>query len=56
MQFNRLPKAIHTAERVLPELDADCMKAKSVQNIDVSFVQKPQEIMKNSWGIKWSKS
>jgi len=38
MQFIRLPKAIDIAERELPELVADRMNMKSVQNINISFV------------------
>ena len=56
MQCIRLPKAIDIAERVLPELFADWMNTKSVQNIDISFVQKLQVIMAMLWGIKWLKS
>jgi hypothetical protein len=40
MQFIRLPKLIEVAERELPELVADWMNMKSVQNINISFVQK----------------
>jgi len=40
MQSIRLPKAIDIAERVLPELVADRVYTKTVQNIDISFVQK----------------
>jgi len=40
MQFIRLPKAIDIAERELPELVADWMNMKSVQNINISFVLK----------------
>jgi len=42
MQFIRLPKAIDIAERVLPELVEDWMNTKSVQNINISCVQKLQ--------------
>ena len=56
MQFIRLPKAIDIAERVLPELVADWMNTKSVQNIDSSFVQKLQVNMLISWVIKLSKN
>jgi len=56
MQFIRLPKAMDIAERVLPELVADWMNTKSVQKIDISFVQKLQVNMLISWVIKWSKS
>jgi hypothetical protein len=40
MQFIRLPKLIDIAERELPELVADWINMKSVQNINISFVQK----------------
>ena len=40
MQFIRLPKLIDIAERELPELVADWMNMKSVQNINISFVLK----------------
>jgi len=56
MQFIRLPKAIDIAERVLPELVVDWMNTKSVQNINISFVQKLQVNMLISGVIKWSKS
>jgi len=56
MQLIRLPKAIDIAERVLPELVADWMNAKSVQNIDIPFVQKLQVNMLISRVIKWLKS
>ena len=47
--------AIDTAERVLPELVADSMNTKSVQNIDISFVQKLQVNILILWVIKWLK-
>jgi len=56
MQFIRLPKAIDIAERVLPELVADWMNTKSMQNINDSFVQKLQVNMQISWVIKWLNS
>jgi hypothetical protein len=56
MQFIRLPKAIDIAERVLPELVADWINTKSVQNVNISFVQKLEAKMLISWVIKWSKS
>jgi len=56
MQFIRLPKKIDIAERVLPELVENWMNTKSVQNIDIGFVQKFQVNMLMSWVIKWSKS
>jgi len=56
MQFIRLPKAIDIAERVLPELVADWINTKSVQNIDISFVQRLQVSMLISLVFKWSKS
>jgi len=56
MQFIRLLKAIDIAERVLPEQVADWMNTKSVQNIDISFVQKLQVNMLISWVIKWLNS
>jgi hypothetical protein len=40
MQFIRLPKLIDIAERELPELVADLMSMKSVQNIKSRLVQK----------------
>jgi hypothetical protein len=40
MQFIRLPKLIDIAERELPELVANWMNMKSVENINISFVQK----------------
>jgi len=55
MQFIRLPKAIDIAGRVLPELVADWMNTKSVQNSAISFVQKVQVNMLISWVIRWSK-
>jgi len=55
MQFIRLRMAIDTAERVLPELVADSMNTKSVQNIDISFVQKLQVNILILWVIKWLK-
>jgi len=56
MQFIRLPKVIHIAERVLPELVADWMNFKSVQNINISFIQNLQVNMQILWVIQWSKS
>ena len=55
MQFIRLPKGIDMAERVLPELVGDWMNSKSVQNIDIGFVQKLQVNILIWWVIKWSK-
>jgi hypothetical protein len=52
MQFIRLPKAIDIAVRVLPELVADWMSTKSVQNIDISFVQMLPVNMLISWVLK----
>jgi hypothetical protein len=40
MQFIRLPKLIDIAERELPELVADWINMKSVQNINIGFAQK----------------
>jgi hypothetical protein len=40
MQLIRLPKLIDIAERELPELVADWMNMKTVQNISNSFGQK----------------
>jgi len=40
MQFIRLPKRIDIADRELAELVADWMNTKSVQNINVHFIQK----------------
>jgi hypothetical protein len=40
MPFIRLPKLIDIAERESPELVADWMNMKSVQNINISYVQK----------------
>jgi len=56
MQIIRLPEVINIAERVLPELVADWMNTKSVQNIDISFVQKLHVNKLIWWVIKWSKS
>ena len=56
MQFIRLPKEIDIAERVLPELVADWMNIKSVQNIDIRFIQRLQVNMLILWVIKWLKS
>jgi len=39
MQFIRLPELINIAEKELPELVEDWMNTKSVQNINISFVQ-----------------
>jgi len=55
MQFIRLPKLIDIAERELPELVADWMNMKSVQNINISFVLKLRVNMLISWDIEWSK-
>jgi len=52
MQFNRLPKAMDITERVLPELVADWMNTKSVQNIDISFLRKLQVTLLISWVLK----
>jgi broad specificity polyphosphatase/5'/3'-nucleotidase SurE len=56
MQFVRLQKAIDIAERVLPELVADWIHSKSVQNININIVQKLSVNMLILWVIKWSKS
>jgi len=56
MQFIGLPRVIDIAERVLPEVVADWMNTKSVQNINISVVQKIQVDMLITWVIKWSKS
>jgi hypothetical protein len=56
MQFIRLPQAIDITERVLPELVADSMNTNSVQNIDISFVQKLKLNILIAWVIKWSNS
>jgi hypothetical protein len=40
MQSISLPQLIDIAERELPELVADWLNWKSVQNINISFVQK----------------
>jgi hypothetical protein len=40
MQFIRLPKLIHNAERELPELVPDRIHMKTMQNIKISFIQK----------------
>jgi hypothetical protein len=53
MQFFRLPKTTDIAERVLPELVVNWMNTKSVQNIDISFVQILQVTMLTSCVIKW---
>jgi len=55
MQFIGLPKAIDIAERVLPELVADCINTKRVQNINISVIQTLQVNLLTSWVIKWSK-
>jgi len=56
MQFIRLPTRIDIAERVMPELVADWLNSKSVQSIDISFIQKLQLNLLISWVIKWSTS
>jgi len=56
MQFIRLPKVIYIAERVLPELVGDWMNTESVQNIDISFVQKFRVNILISWVVEWSNS
>ena len=56
MQFIRLPKVIDIAERLLPELVADWMNTKSVQNFYISSILKLQVTMSISWVVKWSKS
>jgi hypothetical protein len=40
MQFIRLPKLVDIAERELAELVVNWMHMKSVQNINIGFVQK----------------
>jgi len=55
MQLIRLPKTIHTAERVLPELVADWMNSKSVQNINNSFIKKLKVNRLMSCNIQQSK-
>jgi len=42
MQIIRPPKQIDIAERVLPELVADWMNTRSMQNFNISCVQKLQ--------------
>jgi len=54
MKFIRMPKAIYIAERVLPELLADWMNTKSVQNINITFVQKLRVNILICLFIKWS--
>jgi len=39
MQFIRLPKMIDVPVRELPELVVDWMNMKSVQNINIGFIQ-----------------
>jgi len=56
MQFIRLPKLINIAERELPELVADWMNTKSVQNINMSFSRKLWVIILISWVIECSTS
>ena len=56
MQFIRLPNAINIAERVLQQPVADWMNTKSVQNIDISFVQKLKVNILISWVMMWLKS
>jgi hypothetical protein len=51
----RLPKARNIAERVLPELVADWMNTKTVQNIDGCFLQKLQVKIVISWVVNWLK-
>jgi hypothetical protein len=40
MYFIRLPKLIQDAERELPELVPDRTNMKTMQNINISFIQK----------------
>jgi hypothetical protein len=56
MQFIRLLELIYLAERILPEQVADWITTKSVQNIDISFVQKHQVNIPRSGVIEWSNS
>jgi len=42
MQFIRLPKPIDITETKLPELVADLMSSRSVQNINIISIQKLQ--------------
>jgi len=56
MQFSRLRKAIDIAQRVWPELVLDWMNTKSVQNVNISLVEKLQVNKLISWVIKWFKS
>jgi len=56
MWFIRLPKPIDIAESILPELGADWMNTKSVQNIATGFVRKVWINILISWVIEWSKS
>jgi len=56
MQFIRLPKLIDIAETKLPELVVDWINTKSVQNINISFVQQLWLNMLLSWVIESSTS
>jgi len=56
MQFIRLPKAINSAKRVLPELVLDWIDTRIVQIIGIRFTQKLRVNIQISWGIKGSKS
>jgi len=52
MQFIRLSKLIEIAERELPELDADWMNTKSLQNYNISFVKTLWVNMLITWVIE----
>jgi len=56
MQFIRLVKTIDIAERVLPELVADCADTKSMQRINIIVVLHLWEHMVVSWVIEWLNS
>jgi hypothetical protein len=54
MQFIRLPKLMDFAERELPEQVADWTHMESLQNIQISFVQKLWVNIQVSLVMEWS--
>jgi hypothetical protein len=56
MQFIRLPKPIDIAERVLPELVADCVDTYSGKSINIIVLQQLRVSMLVSRVIEWSTS
>jgi len=56
MQFIRLIKPIDNPEKLLPELVADWVNTKSVQRINISWVQKVRVNILISWVIEKPKS